>query len=100
MCCWALRDGKTINNLAGLKGNKYLGERIVDPQRLNLFCDENPQSVVRTHRGTADMVQMHPNYGNTDGPTTLSGTGKRYAVPGWTDEQTQYWIDQAKGPKD
>jgi hypothetical protein len=38
--------------------------------------------------------------GNTDGPTTLSGTGKRYAVPGWTDEQTQYWIDQATGPKD
>ena len=25
---------------------------------------------------------------------------KGYAVPGWTDEQTQYWIDNATGPKD
>jgi hypothetical protein len=37
------------------------------------------KSVVRTHRGTVGMVQLHPNYGNPngnpDGPTTLSGTG-------------------------
>ncbi len=44
------------------------------------------------------MVHPHPNYGNPDGP--FSGTGKDYAVPGWTDEQTQYWIDNATGPKD
>ena len=58
------------------------------------------QSVVRNHRGTVSMVHLHPNYGNPDGPTSLSGTGKEYAVPGWTDEQTQYWIDSATGPKD
>jgi hypothetical protein len=58
------------------------------------------QPVVRNHRGTASMVHLHPNYSNPDGPTTLSGTGKDYAVPGWTDEQTQYWIDNATGPKD
>jgi len=52
------------------------------------------------HRGTAGMVRLHPNYGNPDGPTTFSGIGKDYAVPGWTDEQTQYWIDNATGPKD
>jgi hypothetical protein len=23
-----------------------------------------------------------------------------YAVPGWTDEQTRYWLDNATGPKD
>ena len=23
-----------------------------------------------------------------------------YAVPGWTDEQTRYWLDSATGPKD
>jgi hypothetical protein len=57
------------------------------------------QSVVRDHRGTAGMVHLHPNYGNPDGQTTF-GTGKDYAVPGWTDEQTQYWIDNATGPKD
>jgi hypothetical protein len=32
-----------------------------------------------TDRKAADMVQLHPNYGNPngnpDGPTTLSGTG-------------------------
>jgi hypothetical protein len=58
------------------------------------------QSAVRNHRGTLSMVHPHPNYGNPDGPTTLSRTGKNYAVPGWTDEQTQYWIDSATGPKD
>ncbi len=25
---------------------------------------------------------------------------KGYAVPGWTDEQTRYWLDNATGPKD
>jgi hypothetical protein len=24
---------------------------------------------------------------------------KGYAVPGWTDEQTRYWLDSASGPK-
>jgi hypothetical protein len=24
---------------------------------------------------------------------------KGYAVPGWTDEQTRYWLDNATGPK-
>jgi hypothetical protein len=53
------------------------------------------QWVGRSHRGTASVVHPHPNYRNPDGPTT----GKGYAVPGWTDEQTQYWIDSASGPK-
>jgi len=52
---------------------------------------------VRTHRGTVGEVHLHRN---PDGPATLSGSGKTYAVPGWTDEQTQYWIDNATGPKD
>jgi hypothetical protein len=46
------------------------------------------------------MVPLHRNYGNPDGATILSGTGKSYAVPGWSDEQTQYWLDNATGPKD
>jgi hypothetical protein len=25
---------------------------------------------------------------------------KGFAVPGWTDEETRYWLDQATGPKD
>ena len=25
---------------------------------------------------------------------------KGYAVPGWTDEQTRYWLDNATGSKD
>jgi hypothetical protein len=58
------------------------------------------QSAVGNHRGTASMVHLHPNYGNPGGPATFSGTGKDYAVPGWTDEQTEYWIDNATGPKD
>jgi hypothetical protein len=61
---------------------------------------DHQRSVVRIHRGTVGMVHLHPNYGNPDGLPTLSGAGKNYAVPGWTDEQTQYWIDNATGPKD
>jgi hypothetical protein len=61
---------------------------------------DHHQSVARNLRGTVGMVHLHPNYGNPDGPTTLSETGKEYAVPGWSDEQTQYWIDNATGPKD
>ena len=25
---------------------------------------------------------------------------KGHAVPGWSDEQTRYWLDNATGPKD
>jgi hypothetical protein len=56
--------------------------------------DHHP-SVAGHHRGTLGTVHLHPNYGNPDGPA-----GKDYAVPGWSDEQTQYWIDNATGPKD
>jgi hypothetical protein len=38
-----LREGKTIRNLAGRKGHKYIGDRVVDNVRLNRFCDENPK---------------------------------------------------------
>jgi hypothetical protein len=56
------------------------------------------RSAVKKHRGTVSRVP--PNYGNPDGPATFRGTGKSYAVPGWSDEQTQNWIDNATGPKD
>jgi hypothetical protein len=52
---------------------------------------DHHRSVVRNHRSTA---------GNPGGPATFTGTGKSYAVPGWSDEQTQNWIDNATGPKD
>jgi hypothetical protein len=58
------------------------------------------RSVVRTHRSTVGMVHQQSYYGNPDGPRSLSGAGKTYAVPGWTDEETRYWIDSATGPKD
>jgi hypothetical protein len=67
------------------------------------FALANPahhQSAVRNHRGTVSMLHPHPNYGNPDGPAISNRTGKDYAVPGWSDEQTQYWIDNATGPKD
>ena len=54
---------------------------------------------VRADQREAGMVHLHPNYGNPGGPATFSGTGKDYAVPGWTDEQTRYWLDSASGPK-
>jgi hypothetical protein len=38
-----LREGMTINNLAGWRGDKGAGGKIVDTARLNRFCDENPK---------------------------------------------------------
>jgi hypothetical protein len=55
---------------------------------------------VRNHRGTVGMIHVHPNYGNPGDPAAFGGAGRHYAVPGWSDEQTQYWIDSATGPKD
>jgi hypothetical protein len=57
------------------------------------------RSVAKKHHGTVSRIDAHPSYGNPGGPATSRGTGKSYAVPGWTDEQTQYWIDSASGPK-
>ncbi|MEA2822511.1 MAG: hypothetical protein QOJ86_4515 [Bradyrhizobium sp.] len=56
------------------------------------------RSVAKNHRGGVGVIHLHPDYGNPDGPAAFGG--KEYAVPGWTDEQTQYWIDNATGPKD
>ena len=33
-------------------------------------------------------------------PAQAVAVPKGYAVPGWTDEQTRYWLDNATGPKD
>jgi hypothetical protein len=60
---------------------------------------DHRRSAVTNHRGAVGMVHR-PNYGNPGGPATFHGTGKSYAVPGWSDEQTQNWIDNATGPKD
>ncbi|MHB8271865.1 hypothetical protein [Bradyrhizobium sp.] len=65
-----------------------------------LAITDRHRSVVRHHRGTAGVVEPRPNDGNPGNPATFSGTGKNYAVPGWTNEQTQNWIDNATGPKD
>jgi hypothetical protein len=58
------------------------------------------RSAVKKHRGTASRIHLPRNYGNPDGPATFRGAAKSYAVPGWSDEQTQNWIDNASGPKD
>jgi hypothetical protein len=42
---------------------------------------------------------LHPNYGNPDGPTTLSGTGKGYAVPGWTENRPNIGLMRPQGQK-
>ena len=32
-------------------------------------------------------------------PDPRPAVPRSYAVPGWTDEQTRYWLDSASGPK-
>jgi hypothetical protein len=49
-----------------------------------------------------EAAQMHrlkppPREVRAPGPTTAP---KGFAVPGWTAEQTQSWIDSASGPRD
>ena len=57
------------------------------------------RSAAKKHRGTVSRINPHPGYGNPGGPEASRGSGTSYAVPGWTDEQTQTWIDNASGPK-
>ena len=57
------------------------------------------RSAAKKHRAPVSRSDPRPSYGNPGGPATSPGTGKSYAVPGWTDEQTQTWIDSASGPK-
>jgi hypothetical protein len=64
-----------------------------------LAATDHQRSVARHHRGTVRVIHLHPNYGNPGGPAPFGGAAKNYAVPGWTDEQTQTWIDSASGPK-
>jgi hypothetical protein len=66
---------------------------------LALANADHHRPAVRTHR-IVGTIQPHPNYGYPDGASTSRGAGRSYAVPGWTDEQTQYWLDNATGPKD
>ena len=42
------------------------------------------------HHSKLPVLRLHPSRRVT------GRTG--YAVPGWTDEQTQYWMDGATGP--
>jgi hypothetical protein len=44
------------------------------------------------HRSKPHERHLHPSQ-----PIAIP---KGYAVPGWTDEQTRYWLDSATGPKD
>jgi hypothetical protein len=44
------------------------------------------------HRSKPHERHLRPSQPNT--------APKGYAVPGWTDEQTRYWLDNATGPKD
>ena len=83
--------------------NQFLDHPVDPPNRQGIET-EAQELLVTLNIGfellAVGEVHLHPNYGNPDGPATLSGAGKDYAVPGWTDEQTQYWIDNATGPKD
>jgi hypothetical protein len=49
------------------------------------------------HRSRAHERHVRPSQHVTVPKVTVP---KGYAVPGWTDEQTRYWLDNATGPKD
>ena len=46
----------------------------------------------------ATVHRSKPPEGHTR-PDPRPAVPKGYAVPGWTDEQTRYWLDSASGPK-
>jgi hypothetical protein len=58
--------------------------------------------VLLTLSVSATAVTVHrskPHEGDLR-PAQRVTVPKGYAVPGWTDEQTRYWLDNATGPKD
>jgi hypothetical protein len=58
--------------------------------------------VLLTLSVSATAVTVHrskPHEGHLR-PAQRVTVPKGYAVPGWTDEQTRYWLDNATGPKD
>jgi hypothetical protein len=48
------------------------------------------------HRRQPPARHRHPVYVQPIPRPTLP---RGFAVPGWTDEQTRYWLDSATGPK-
>jgi hypothetical protein len=48
----------------------------------------------------ADAATVHRSKPPEGRPVQRATIPKGYAVPGWTDEQTRYWLDNATGPKD
>jgi len=47
------------------------------------------------HRSKLPESHFHAHQRVTFGPGQRAVTPTRFAVPGWTDEQTQYWLDNA-----
>jgi hypothetical protein len=53
------------------------------------------------HRSKPPARHLRPIYVNPIPRATVPQVAapKGFAVPGWTDEQTRYWLDSASGPK-
>jgi hypothetical protein len=49
------------------------------------------------HRARPPARHVRPVY---ERPIPHATAPQGFAVPGWTDEQTRYWLDSATGPKD
>jgi hypothetical protein len=47
------------------------------------------------HRSKPPAVHLRPHRRVTIRPAQRITAPARFAVPGWTDEQTQYWLDNA-----
>ena len=55
---------------------------------ITLFASADAATVLRSKRHEGHLR-----------PAQRVTVPKGYAVPGWTDEQTGYWLDNATGPK-
>jgi hypothetical protein len=53
-------------------------------------------SAAPAHRSKPPERHVHQDRQVTVPEVTVP---KGFAVPGWTDEQTRYWLDSASGPK-
>jgi hypothetical protein len=52
---------------------------------------------ISANAATVHRVKRPDGHSRPAQPVTVP---KGYAVPGWTEEQTRYWLDSATGPKD
>ena len=97
-----LRQGWTCDN----PGSVEIGRSLLESRAAAAIAGSGVRiaSPVVSHLDTRIKRPAAPVHRSKRPPDHLRPvqrvTVPKVAVPGWTDEETRYWLDQATGPKD